>query len=495
MERDIAFYLKRIIGTKLLSYDADSLSVIMSRQSVGRKGNNSIVRQGKNARSQDQMEKDYKIFERRAEDLTEGGISCHHGYYNLKNLIDDYENISNSRLINGLLPFNEISSNINTLNTLLVNTLCDVISGASPDAEGEMIMQALGYYKDDAASFIGNYRGSIGILLLLKLIPPCNEIRRFRDDKERLRKDSESAACFISALKSKLGQPPFLTYKTFIDRMGNCISNDSWQRLSLIFWFTREIDYFAISIRPEALIEFNTPFKERVQRIPNFKESFFIVQDEQEHFFRLSPTKVIIGNKPIRLDDSCYIDDYHYHEGEIESTRYSIKFFKNGVAIITNEPSQMKSMLLGKDGVQFEAKFGYAFDGCQLIINRDKESKPNAIPFGNLSLVKIDKPGIVFPEPHNSNTVEPVAGLGGIFDNGRLLMKGYNQSYLIEVNRENGLDRLFPYLNIKDRIGIYKMEDSGNERLFLYYEKSYRRVYEITDDTDKNKYGIKELNQ
>ena len=74
-------------------------------------------------------------------------------------------------------------------------------------------------------------------------------------------------------------------------------------------------------------------------------------------------------------------------------------------------------------------------------------------------------------------------------------MKGYNQSYLIEVNRENGLDRLFPYLNIKDRIGIYKMEDSGNERLFLYYEKSYRRVYEITDDTDKNKYGIKELNQ
>ena len=130
-----------------------------------------------------------------------------------------------------------------------------------------------------------------------------------------------------------------------------------------------------------------------------------------------------------------------------------------------------------------------------MIINRDKESKPNAMPCGKNTIIKIDKPGIVFPEPHNSNTVEPVAGLRAIFDNGRLLMKGYNQSYLIEVNRENGLDRLFPYLNIKDRIGIYKMEDSGNERLFLYYEKSYRRVYEITDDTDKNKYGIKELNQ
>ena len=79
MERDIAYYLKRIIGTKLLSYDADTLSVIISRQSVSRKGNNSIVRKGKNARSEDQMEKDFKIFERRAEDLTEGGISCHHG--------------------------------------------------------------------------------------------------------------------------------------------------------------------------------------------------------------------------------------------------------------------------------------------------------------------------------------------------------------------------------------------------------------------------------
>ena len=156
MERDIAFYLKRIIGTKLLSYDADSLSIIMSRQSVSRKGNNSIVR---DSRSNEQMEKDYRILERRAEDLTDGGISCHHGYYNLKDLIDEYENISNSRLINGLSPFNTLSSNINSLNTLLVNTLCDVITGVSPDAEGKMIMQVLGYFMDDAASFIGNYRG------------------------------------------------------------------------------------------------------------------------------------------------------------------------------------------------------------------------------------------------------------------------------------------------------------------------------------------------
>ena len=120
----------------------------------------------------------------------------------------------------------------------------------------------------------------------------------------------------------------------------------------------------------------------------------------------------------------------------------------------------------------------------------DGEAKHTAIRFENLLLKKAPKPDIVFPEPDNANIIEPVACLAAIFDNGRLLMNGYNQSYLIEVNRENGLDLLFPYLNIKDRIGIYKMKDSGNERLFLYYEKNCKRAFEITNDTDKNKYGI-----
>lgn len=488
MERDIAFYLKRIIGTKLLSYDADSLSIIMSRQSVSRKGNNSIVR---DSRSNEQMEKDYRILERRAEDLTDGGISCHHGYYNLKDLIDEYESISNSRLINGLSPFNTLSSNINSLNTLLVNTLCDVITGVSPDAEGKMIMQVLGYFMDDAASFIGNYRGSIGILLLLKLLPSCNEKVRFRDNKERLRKDSESAACFISALKSKLGQLPFPTYKTFIDRMEKSISKDSWQRLSLIFWFTREIDNLVISLYPEALIEFTTPFNERVQRIPEFKESFFYVKDQEEHFFKITPANVSIANESIRVSDRCYLYDYHNLNGKIESTRYSVRFFKNRVALIRKELSQISSVLLGKDGTQFEAEFDYCYDECQLRFNR--KSKPNAIPFGNLSLQITTKPNIIFPEPHEENIVEPVACLGAIFNKRRLLLKGYTQDYLIEVNRENGLDRLFQYLNIKDRIGIYKMKDSGNERLFLYYEKNCRRAFEITNDTEKKKYGIQVL--
>lgn len=488
MEQKTKFYLKRIIATKLLSFDADTLSALVSRHSVSRKGNNSIVR---DSRSNEQMEKDYRVLERRAEDLTDGGISCHHGYFHLSNLIDEYEAISKSRLILCKSPFNTLPLNLIKLTETLANSICHMISGANLEEEEKMIMQELGYYYNDTASFIGNYRGSIGILLLLKLLPSCNEKVRFRDNKERLRKDSESAAYFISALKSKLGQLPFPTYQTFIDRMGKSISKDSWQRLSLIFWFTREIDNLVISLYPEALIEFTTPFNERVQRIPEFKESFFYVKDQEEHFFKITTANVSIANELKPLSDRCYLYDYHNLNGKIESTRYSVLFFKNRVALITKELNQMSSVLLGKDGTQFEAEFDYYYDKCQLRFNR--KSKPNAIPFGNLSLQITTKPNIIFPEPHYENIVEPVAYLGAIFDNGRLLLNGYTQSYLIEVNRENGLDRLFQYLNIKDRIGIYKMKDSGNERLFLYYEKEIRRAFEITNDTEKNKYGIQVL--
>lgn len=489
MGQKTKLYLKRIIATKLLSFDADTLSVLVSRLSVSRKGNNSIVR---DSRSNEQMEKDYRILERRAEDLTDGGISCHHGYFHLSDLIDEYEAISKSRLVLCKSPFNTVPLNMVKLTETLANSFCHMILGANLEEEEIMIMQELGYYYNDTASFIGNYRGSIGLLLLMKLLPSCNEKSRFRDNKDKLAKDTISAQKFITTLRSKLGQPTS-TYRKFVERMVDSFLNDSWQRLSLIFWFTREIDYLVISLHPEALIEFTTPFNERVQRIPEFKESFFYLNDQEEHFFKITPANVSIANESIRLSERCYLYDYHNLNGKIESTRYSVRFFKNRVALITKELSQISSVLLGKDGTQFEAEFDYYYDECQLRFNR--KSKPNAIPFGNLSLQITTKPNIIFPEPHEENIVEPVACLGAIFDNGRLLLNGYTQRYLVEANRENGLDCLFPYLNIKDVIGIYRMEDSGKDRLYLYYEKGCRKAFEITTEADKSKYGIQLLAQ
>lgn len=495
---NIDTYLKDIQGTRLFAEDRVGLSEVLRRKSV--KSGNSIVRS--TGRSDSMKMRDYDVLVDMADVLTRGGISPNEGSFHLEDLLREYRSVSSldvcSNTTIASCRFGRYQDRAVNLIKMFDSSLSAIYSKHLSRNHGGMLL--LHYDTSDISTFVENYYGSIGILILLGCIPLCNDKVRFHGSSERLNKDTQTAFEFLFDLyyaTCVVESEGLNILRSIYDKKNKVVKTSRWCRLSLVFWFTRILTWYVIKKVPEALDEFVRPLCERRFLLPSsVSEHWCNEGDDPMVFYKLERNR----SKVLSCSYFLFKCKAEVKDGvpRILNDRFELTFYRNGKACISGVEYGYYFLTKEDDCEKYEGLYNYSYDGETLSF--DLVADPRfQIKNLRLSLLDIDKKPDWYRsrlEPFNKQEMSLdnclLARLLAIFRDPQVVLLGNDQGPLFQIkaNHENKLLGLYPTLTIMDSIVVFEF---SNGKMFLFIEKNGRFAFDITAHENKVKYGVNDL--
>lgn len=487
--------IKFIQHTRLLFENEKELRRHLFRKSA--EGRNGLARKN---RSEQAVKKDYEVLEKYSIALTEGafGIDGEASVYNLGLLLNDYERATssgdfdtplNNRLKSSRGCFYEYAC---YKESELKNFLFGFLNGNTHEGcEGnlwnepqhkEKLYSALELKTGDRTSFVRNYYGVIGILLLLNALPLCKENARPNRSKRNLTNDTNVTFHFLKELFGMDGPIEGLLESEFKKWQQRAREETHWCRLQLIYSTMMLLNMFALQIDPGVIREINLPDNERTLKCIPCQSKYWKDQNNNE-IFKLE-------KYPKGTDRSAYLS--RFSNEDLKWERFELTFYRDRHVCIECIDSFFTYITEGKGDNASKALYRLSKDSITI-------TGPTYISLDSINLVPIDEEMVstrikscklIMGFDKSRESMEPIAVMTCIMGNAIVLNNRRGEMYTVEKTEYNGLERILPNLRIGDKVGIIECDS----REFLSFDAdSIREVFEITTEEQKVKYGVKKM--
>lgn len=440
---------------------------------------------GRSTRSEKSLRADYNRFDILAAAFSEGLFSNEEidgRREKLSSFLELYESISQSKDFK-----TSLNSRPNETRGVLYSTY--YIDGRDSNAIVDIIncflrgeakySGAYGYFGlslDKPHSIIGNFRLTLGILLILGAIPFCSHNTKFRGSKERLHIDTYKAISFCRQLIDSNSRAP----RNILAELQILRFSENWCRFQLIYRVMKIINLYAVEVNPEIKEYALTDVSERVVRVPSFNESYWEngIEGAGNEYYKIENT----GNIN---ESSFFLYKCTPIGGIVEEERFEVALYEDGKAVISRIDS-IYNFLTNNECIQVRGKYSMS-DKYLEIIPEEK-----CAWFYRVYLVRSESQNDSWKKHvlHNGEKArEAMKILADIhcIANGQVEFIGKSGKYIYRANEKNGLKDILPRLNINSHFGIVEL----NGRTFAAcfgYPVLYRM--EVTTDIQKLEAGL-----
>lgn len=517
-EEQLKKCLSVICGTKLLCYDKNDMAKTLNRPSVA--SGNSIIRSGKsrNSRNKDALKQDYKLFEEKAAELTDSGICRDDGFYQLSDLIEDYMSVSASyweylpKLKNEHHELFSPNFDIDSKSDILADIISESLkNGTSSD----IVVRFLRLNPMDISTYLCNYHTAIGLLILMNCLRPCGchtLDNRFRDSEEKVKEAVSASVIMIRTLYSKDIRTQNKKYLDLVsNELRSRVCKKGFYRLSLIYWFRSAFDDYIIKVRPDSLEEYLRPDNERKYVFLNDKLLFRSPEEDlSRHFYMLERVEQNVASYKFRPEEYYFYkcnDEVHSGDHIIKNERFRLVFYRSGIVTVSSIRWLFNFITNEDDPLKYESQYYYKYDEVNGTLNFWAKEIGDCVQFPQtLKLTTASEKLRFVPDEMpkewtkdnqymEGDGIVVVAAMNQITNLGVFLGSTENDDvFFVKPNPQNHLDRLLPYLTIRDKVLLIRAKfPNGCIKRFLYIEKNGRYSFDISDADKMVEYGVRKV--